>query len=72
MRSVITVWVVVMVAAIDLDAGIGCRTTAFAGHPAAESGVDRSAGVDPDDGVGHRPDKAISPKVIPNPGSTAD
>ena len=29
---------------------------------------DQSAGIDPDDGTGPRPDKAALPKLIPNPG----
>jgi hypothetical protein len=33
---------------------------------------DQSAGIDPDDGTAPRPDKAIPPKLIANPGSTTD
>jgi hypothetical protein len=44
-------------------------------HAADKSGKPNPAqfaGVDPDDGSAPRPDKAILPKLIPNPGSTAD
>jgi hypothetical protein len=37
-----------------------------------ELNPDQFAGIDPDDGTGPRPDKAVPPKLIPNPSSTAD
>jgi hypothetical protein len=40
--------------------------------PGAKPNPDQSAGIDPDDGTAPRPDKAIPPKLIPNPGATAD
>ncbi len=40
--------------------------------PKSKSNPDQFAGIDPDDGSAPRPDKAILPKLIPNPGSTAD
>ncbi len=40
--------------------------------PTSKPNPDQFAGIDPDDGTGPRPDKAIPPKVIPNPGGTAD
>jgi predicted neuraminidase len=40
--------------------------------PKPKLNPDQFAGIDPDDGTGPRPDKAAPPKLIPNPGSTAD
>jgi hypothetical protein len=40
--------------------------------PKSKPNPDQSAGIDPDDGAGPRPDKPIPPKLIPNPSSTAD
>jgi hypothetical protein len=40
--------------------------------PKPKPNPDQSAGIDPDEGTGPRPDKTIPPKLIPNPGSSAD
>ena len=40
--------------------------------PIAKPNPEQFAGIDPDDGIVARPDKAIPPKLIPNPGSTKD
>ena len=40
--------------------------------PKPGTNPDQFAGVDPDDGTGPRPEKAVPPKLIPNPGGTAD
>jgi hypothetical protein len=40
--------------------------------PKPKLNPDQFAGIDPDDDTGPRPDKAAPPKLIPNPGSTAD
>jgi len=40
--------------------------------PAGSQNRDQVAGIDPDDGIGTRPDMAIPPRLIPNPCSTAD
>ena len=40
--------------------------------PKAKPNPDQFAGIDPDDGTAPRPDKAVPPKLIANPGSTAD
>ena len=41
-------------------------------EPEVNLAPDAFGGVDPDDGAGPRPGHAIPPKLIPNPGSTAD
>ena len=40
--------------------------------PKSKPNPDQFAGIDPDDSTAPRPDKAIPPKLIPNPGGTAD
>jgi hypothetical protein len=40
--------------------------------PKSKPNPDQFAGIDPDDGTAPRPDKATPPKLIANPGSTAD
>jgi len=40
--------------------------------PADSQNRDQVAGIDPDDGIGTRPEMAIPPRLIPNPCSTAD
>jgi hypothetical protein len=40
--------------------------------PKAKPHPDQLAGIDPDDGTAAQPDKAIPPKLVPNPGNTAD
>lgn len=47
-------------------------TTLQAADQSAKPNPDQSAGIDPDNGTTPRPDKAIPPKLIANPGSTAD
>jgi len=43
-----------------------------ADEPKPKLNPDQFAGIDPDDGSAPQPDKAILPKLIPNPGSPAD
>jgi hypothetical protein len=52
------------------------QLAAVAAVPAAEPPVgsqnrDQVAGIDPDEGMGPRPDRAVPPRLIPHPGSTA-
>ena len=57
---------------IPLCPALALLASLHAADQPAKPNQDQSTGIDPDDGTSPRPNKAIPPKFIPNPGSTAD